>query len=134
MAEPSLSSRLPQEPPAPVHKVRRQSRLRRSVRVILRRRGISLRRRRQREKLSIPVTAVAVLSIVGTVATWGWFQNANLPWLDRGPCRLAFVLALALALLSGTLFVVNVHDVLSAKQREAEREAARRVDEEGRGR
>ena len=134
MVESNRLSSLPQEPERPAHRARKQSRLRRSVRVILHRRGISFRRRRRQEKISIPLAVAMVLAFVALVITWDWFRDPELLWLNMGKCRLAFVVAAGLALVVGVLFAVNIYDFLGAREREAQREAEKREREGGGGR
>jgi hypothetical protein len=145
MADLDLGPELPQEPERPVHRVQQQPQqrqqqqqrqgtegfVRRSVRVLVHRRWASLRRRRGQEKLSVPRLVMTVLAFVALFASWSWFRNESLPWIGVGPCRLAFLLALGLAVVFGLLFAMNVLDVVAAREREQQREAEQAAEKDG---
>jgi hypothetical protein len=65
------------------------------------------------------------------VITWDWFRQPDLKWIDMGKCRMAFFVALALAVVVGILFGVNLYDFLGAREREAARQAGKRGGEGG---
>jgi len=126
MPEPGAS---PEGPKAPGPRPRKRHSVRQSVRVFLRRRGISIRRRRRGERLSLPLAGLAALAFVPLIFSWEWFRDPDLPWINMGRSRSVFPMMLAAALVIWVLFVTNLADVLRAQVQSRTREKEKENEE-----